>query len=450
MASLLPGVNELPLAGRLRVDDETISKAATDFGGIVRRRPSVVLIPANGDDIAQLVRYGADRGVPVTARGTGHSTHGQSSVDGGIVVDMTAMAAVRRIEPNFIVVDAGASWRTVLEASLLHDLTPPVLTDFLDLSVGGTLSLGGIGGTSHRYGAQTDNVIELEVVTGTGDRVTCSRATNAELFWSVLAGLGQCAIVTRATVALVPAPRRVRRRIVRYPSTAALNAAQRVLLEDGRCDYVEGLVVQDGDEGWLHHLEAVSFLADGQDHDDDFVLGDGTLVQSTTMSYFDFVNRLGDEDAFLSSLTHRVQPRPWCTVFVPSDAVDGVVDASLARPFSEVGTPGMFLVYPIPRSVMSTPLLRVPDDDLIFQFSVFRYADPNQYGALESMLAANHDMYTRTHAVGGTLYPFASVALDHDGWQEHWGERWDLLRRAKDAYDPKRVLGHGQGIFLCE
>jgi FAD/FMN-containing dehydrogenase len=58
----------------------------------------------------------------------------------------------------------------VLDRALPRGLTPPTLTDYQDLSVGGTLSVGGIGGAMFRYGAQVDNVVALEVVTGVGRR----------------------------------------------------------------------------------------------------------------------------------------------------------------------------------------------------------------------------------------------------------------------------------------
>src|SRR5437588_9356342 len=89
-------------------------------------------------------------------------------------------------------------------AALEHRLTPPVLTDYLELTVGGTLSAGGIGGTSHRHGPQVDHVRELEVVTGTGEIVTCSPASNTAVFSGALAGYGQAGIITRATIPLIP------------------------------------------------------------------------------------------------------------------------------------------------------------------------------------------------------------------------------------------------------
>lgn len=409
-------------------DLAALDRVSTDFGGLIRRRPDTVLVPDSPADIVAVIRSG----VPVTARGRGHSTHGQSLVDGGVVVDMAGLGSVHRVEPDYAVVDGGATWRTVLAATLPVGLTPPVLTDFLDLSVGGTLSLGGIGGTSHRHGAQVDNVLELEVVTGTGSVITCSRGS--DLFRAVLGGLGQCGIITRATIALIPAPSVVSRHKIWYPDTASLNAAQQTLVLGGQCDYVEGLIVQD--DGWSHILEAVSFR--GTDVD---APAPGRIVETDSLSYYDFVNRLGDSDTFLAPLR---QPRPWCSVFLPANAIDSVVADSLSRPLSEVGSTGMFLVYPIPRAVLSTPLLRVPDDPFPFQFSVFRYSDDGQH---DHMLAANRALHALALDAGGTLYPFASVPLDPAGWQAHWGPHWEFLRAAKSAYDPAGILNRGQGMF---
>jgi FAD/FMN-containing dehydrogenase len=83
-------------------------------------------------------------------------------------------------------------------------LIPPVLPDHLGLSVGGTLSVGGISGTSFRHGAQVDHVTELEVVTGVGDLVRCTPTQAGDVFDAVLAGLGQCGIIVRATLDWCP------------------------------------------------------------------------------------------------------------------------------------------------------------------------------------------------------------------------------------------------------
>lgn len=44
---------------------------------------------------------------------------------------------------------------------------------------------------------------------GKGELVTCSAYKNSDLFYAVLGGLGQFGIITRARIALEPAPKRV-------------------------------------------------------------------------------------------------------------------------------------------------------------------------------------------------------------------------------------------------
>jgi FAD/FMN-containing dehydrogenase len=79
-----------------------------------------------------------------------------------------------------------------------------VLTDYLELSVGGTLSAGGIGGATHRHGRQVDHVRSLEVLTPDGRIVI--RGPGDELFDRVRGGAGRPGIIPRATLPLVPAP----------------------------------------------------------------------------------------------------------------------------------------------------------------------------------------------------------------------------------------------------
>ena len=66
-------------------------------------------------------------------------------------------------------VDVGGEllWFDVLHATLKHGLTPRVWTDYLRITVGGTLSNAGISGQAFPHGPQISNVYELDVVTGT-------------------------------------------------------------------------------------------------------------------------------------------------------------------------------------------------------------------------------------------------------------------------------------------
>jgi len=72
----------------------------------------------------------------------------------------------------FVDAAGGELWIDVLKATLKEGLTPRSWTDYLYLSVGGTLSNAGISGQTFRYGPEINNVLQLEVVTGSF--ATCS------------------------------------------------------------------------------------------------------------------------------------------------------------------------------------------------------------------------------------------------------------------------------------
>ena len=440
---------DLPrLDGRVRLDDATCGGAADDFGHLVRSRPVAVLQAASVDDIAAMVRYCRRHGIPVAARGQGHATGGQAQVAQGLVIDMSGLTDME-ISGGHATVQAGALWSDLLRATLPKGRTPPVLTDYLELSIGGTLSAGGVGGTSHRHGAQVDNVTELDVVTGAGERVTCSPAEHAGLFHAALSGLGQCAIITRATVRLLPAPANVRRYRLLYPSLAALTRDQRRVVRDGRFDYVEGQVQAppDGSPGWLYLLEAVTFTR----QEDARLLGDLAYTRGTEqiddLAYFDFLDRLAASVEDLKEIGEWARPHPWLNVFLPDSSADALVEDVIAHLTpADIGLSGVILLYPVRRRLLGTPLLRVPDEELVFLFTLLRTASPGA-GDPAAMVAANRTLYERVQAAGGTQYPVGTIPTTRADWRRHFGSQWPRLQAAKRRYDPAAILAPGQGVF---
>ena len=177
--------------GILLLDDASLAAAADDFGHFVHRQPLAVLKPASVDDVVKLVQFARRNNINVAARGQAHSTQGQAQVEAGVVVDMSTLATVHEINSTNALVDGGARWLDVVTQTTPQGLTPPTLVDFLELTVGGTVSLGGIGSQAFRFGPNVDNVVELQVVTGEGKLVTCSPTNNKSLFDAARSGLGQ-------------------------------------------------------------------------------------------------------------------------------------------------------------------------------------------------------------------------------------------------------------------
>ncbi len=178
------------------------SAFATDAGGTAYGLPHGVVIARSAQQIATLLRTAQQFRVPVTVRGGGLTTEGESVAFGGVLLDMTGMSRVKSIDAQALTVrtEAGIFWHSLAEelrrAGLDYLSAPLNLTS----TVGGSLNVGGIDVNSPRLGCSADQALALEVVTPTGEIVECSDRENAELFRRVILGYGQFGVITEATL----------------------------------------------------------------------------------------------------------------------------------------------------------------------------------------------------------------------------------------------------------
>ncbi|KAL6903715.1 hypothetical protein ACP4OV_004528 [Aristida adscensionis] len=486
---------------------EPTPAAARDFGAVVSDAPAAVLRPGSADDIARLLAAlsSAAPAVAVAARGAGHSLHGQAQARGGIVVETRALPrAVEVVRRGggagdgdgdggaYADVGAGALWAEVLEECLKAGLAPRSWTDYLYLTVGGTLSNGGISGQAFKHGPQISNVLQLEVVTGRGEVVTCSPTESAELFFAVLGGLGQFGIITRARIPLQLAPHKVRWVRAFYDSFRTFTEDQELLVSMPELvDYVEGFMVLN-EQSLLSSSVAfpadVAFrpdfgLAGGErkvyyciefavhdfqkqgaaaaDHVVELVSGQLSYLRphmySVEVAYMDFLNRVRMEEESLRARGLWDVPHPWLNVFVPRQGVARFRDLLM-----DTVSPGEFegpiLVYPLltDRWDGNTSVVVPPSPDgVMYVFSVLRSTDPARCGrACVEVVLEQHrrlaDEACRSGAGGGggigaKLYLARQPSEAH--WRDHFGPAWDRFVARKARFDPMRVLGPGQGIF---
>ncbi len=437
--------------GTVRFDEEARTAAAQDFGHVVQRMPAGVLHSASDRDIATIIRWAADSARKIAPRGQGHSVFGRSQVQDGIVIDMAPFSAIHEVGNDRVSVGGGATWRAVLAATLPRGLTPPVLTDYLDLSVGGTLVVGGIGGTTSRHGMQSDNVLEMDVVTGQGETITCSPASNPELFHAVRAGLGQVGVITRATLRLVAAPQKVRRYMLTYPDLKTLLADQRRLVAEERFDAVQGAIVPTP-SGWTFRLDAARYFAGDHPPDDKMLLAglsdDRAAAKPATLPYADYLDRLVALEKLLRSNGQWSHPHPWLMLFVGDSHVQSVVAGELDRLTpADLGTFGQIVLSIFRRAAVTSPLLRLPDDGLVYAFNLVRLPATDSAAEADRLMTANRAIYERVLAAGGTLYPVSAFPMSAEDWRRHFGPAWPLLREAKQRFDPDHVLTPGYEAF---
>ena len=166
------------LGDRILLDEETRALYRSDFGRKVDRLPGAVARCTSAAEVAEVVRFCRERGIPVVPRGQAHTQSGQATTRRRRACSTPrSMSAIHEIDEagETATVDCGVVWRDLVAATLEKGLVPRVLTNNLGVQISGTLSMAGLGVASFRYGTQADNVDELEVVTGTGEIVTCSR-----------------------------------------------------------------------------------------------------------------------------------------------------------------------------------------------------------------------------------------------------------------------------------
>ncbi|MET7568590.1 FAD-binding protein [Streptomyces sp. NPDC005492] len=447
----MKGSSDLLQSPGVRAED--LARAADDFGHIVGSRPLGVLAARSADAVRDLVAFAGPHGLPVSARGGGQALYGQGQADGGYVVDMGALNEVRCVpEDRTLVAGAGAPWREVVRAALAEGLAPPVLPDHLGSSVGGVLSTGGFGAASHRYGAVTDWVREVEVVTGTGELLTCSPERQPDLFYAVLAGLGQCALIVGATLRLVPAPDRVRRYRLYHHSPGGYFTDQRRLARDARFSQVAGQARPVLGGTWDYMIEAVAPHRGQPPYEDELLIGDLDHDRDTEeiedLSYAEYLHRMDRDERMLRATGEWHRPHPWLTLLLPEEAAVSFVPPLLAEEAQQgLRACGTVQLRPLAGHTLRTPLLRRPPGELLCLLSLMRTAPPEHPDAVRRLVAANRALYERATAVGGVLHPGGALPMTPADWRAHFGPTWSQLARAKDRFDPYSVLTRGYRLW---
>ena len=166
-------------AGLSEVDDSTRRRAeySTDASNY-RVVPRVVVFPRHVEEAAAALNVATRVGVPVTSRGGGTSTAG-NSVGAGVVLDFSRyLNRVLSVDPEArtAVVEPGAILDDITAAAAGHGLRfGPDPSTHARASIGGSIGNNACGARALRYGRAADNVVSLDLLTASGERLAARR-----------------------------------------------------------------------------------------------------------------------------------------------------------------------------------------------------------------------------------------------------------------------------------
>jgi FAD/FMN-containing dehydrogenase/Fe-S oxidoreductase len=191
----------LRAAGVSEVDDSARRRAEySSDASNYRVAPSVVALPRHADEAAAALAVARRFGVPVTSRGGGTSIAG-NSVGSGVVLDFS------RHLNRVLSVDPEARTAVVEPGTILDDITAaaagyglrfgPDPSTHARATIGGAIGNNSCGSRALSYGRTADNVVSLDVLTASGDRLAARRFGRDGLAAAGKVGIALDALVTR-------------------------------------------------------------------------------------------------------------------------------------------------------------------------------------------------------------------------------------------------------------
>lgn len=227
----------------LSTDPEVMASYARDQSRFTEHAlPEAVVAPASTEEVAEVLREAARRGLSVVTRGAGTGLSGGANAQpGSIVLSTHRLDAIVSIDPDeqTAVVQPGVVTGHLRAAVSEHGLFYPPDPGSVDsCTIGGNVATNAGGMCCVKYGVTRDFVRGLEVVLADGSVMRTGRRTAKGVagydLTSLLVGSeGTLGVITEITVRLVPRPAPTTTMLATFGTLATAGAAVQQLTRAG-------------------------------------------------------------------------------------------------------------------------------------------------------------------------------------------------------------------------
>jgi FAD/FMN-containing dehydrogenase len=434
--------------------DARYEAARLGYNHLYSHHPQAIVFCRDTTDVVNALRWARHNDVAVRVRSGGHCLEGWSSVDDGLVIDISGLKSARvDAASGLATVGAGLNQLEAVTALGAHGVAAPTGTEGSVGLVGATLG-GGFGLLTRSFGMASDNLMAVEIVVSDevdGAKViTVDGTSHPDLLWALRgAGNGNFGIVTELTYKVHPLP----------------HATYVRATWDGLLDLPE---VFDAWQHWAPNTDS-RLTSQLEIHSGEFqviaALCPGSEAEATEL--LGPILSIGEPD-----ITTRTAP--WADIYASFQIP--VADEAANWKYSS-----QFITQPYPAAAIELIvqfMAKAPSPNCDYFTNAFGgavkssepsggsafahrdalfYAEPGAGWGVRGGPAADEQLTARALAwiaeFSEALQPYvdgAYVNVPNAGmanWAtEYWGDNFDRLRAVKSKYDPGNVFRYEQSI----
>jgi len=160
-----------------------------------------IIKPHTTDEIVQAIK---STDGPISIGGGKFSMGGQTGYENSLHIDMREFNKVIALDTiqKQVTVQSGITWRNLQRVIDKHNLSIKIMQTYANFTVGGSLSVN-CHGRYIGHGPIISSVLEIKLVTSSGDLITANRTQNQNVFSAAIGGYGGIGVIVETTLQLV-------------------------------------------------------------------------------------------------------------------------------------------------------------------------------------------------------------------------------------------------------